>query len=108
MSKKIREEIQKTDFETHKGSTLHKLVSGATELGSRTKVKEWVEEIEEKQRELKAYTLEHLKEEDFLFTDQLSQDPSRGIQGPEEVKESIKKYLIEMQIYKKEQLDELF
>ena len=56
----------------------------------------------------KAYTLAHLKEDDFLFTDQLRQDPSRGIQGPEEVKESIKKYLIEMQIYKKEQLDELF
>ena len=105
---KIRKEIQKTDFETHKTSTLQKLVSGATEPGSRTKVKEWVEEIEEKQRELKAYTLEHLKEEDFIFTDQLSQDPSRGIEGPAEVKESIKEYLIEMQIYKKEQLDELF
>ena len=105
---KIRKEIQKTDFETHKTSTLQKLVSGATEPGSRTKVKQWVEEIEEKQRELKAYTLAHLKDEDFIFTDQLSPDPSRGIEGPEEVKESIKKYLIDMQIYKKEQLDELF
>ena len=49
-----------------------------------------------------------MKEDDFMFTDQLRQDPDRGIKGPKEVKAEIKRYLSDMQIYSTEELAGLF
>ena len=103
---KIRKEIEKTEFE--KDSNLEKLVTKTTDTAAKANVSEFVNEIKEEQRELKAYVLKNLNEDDFMFTDQLSPDPSRGIKGPKEVKERIKRYLLKMQIYSEEELTDLF
>ena len=105
---KIRNEIEKTEYEIQKNSTLQKLVKNVTDRCTKTSLIDWSKEFTEMQRELKAYTLQNLKEDDFMFTDQMSQDPDRGIKGPKEVKERIKSYLAEMQIYSKEELAGLF
>ena len=99
---KIRKELEKPEVE--KDRTLQKLLTKITD----TSLSDWYNQIKEKEMELKAYILDNLKEEDFMFTDQLSPDPSRGIKGPKEVKERIKSYLAEMQICSKEKLADLF
>ena len=99
---KIRKELEKPEVE--KDRTLQKLLTKITD----TSLSDWYNQIKEKEMELKAYILDNLKEEDFMFTDQLSPDPSRGIKGPKEVKERIKSYLAEMQICSKEKLVDLF
>ena len=87
---------------------MQKLVKTVTDRAAKTSLIDWSKEFQEMQRELKAYTLENLKEDDFMFTDQMTQDHERGIKGPKEVKERIKSYLAEMQIYSKEELAGLF
>ena len=84
------------------------LLKGATDLAAKSNLQDWNKVIKEQQEQLKAYILENLKEEDFMFTDQVRQVPSRGIRGPKEVKERIKSYLSDMQIYTEGELVNLF
>jgi hypothetical protein len=51
--------------------------------------------------------LSALSEEDFIFTDWMQPDPTRGIKGPEDVKEIVKRYLIESKINSTNNLDSL-
>ena len=105
---KIRDEIKKAEFKTEADGTLQKLAAKLTDTVANSNVSDLLKEIREKQRELKEYTLKNLKEDDFMFTDQLRQDPDRGIKGTKEVKAEIKRYLSDMQIYSKEELADLF
>ena len=105
---KIKREFEKTEFEKDTSRTLQKLVTKVTDSVSQNDISDWVKEMKMEQKELKLYVLNNLKADDFMFTDQLSQDPSRGIKGPKEVKERIKSYLIDMQIHSKEEMTDLF
>jgi len=105
---KIKDEISRSEFETGKDGSLQKLAMKLRDTAANTSAGDFMEEIKKKEREQKEYILENLKEDDFMFTDQLSPDPSRGIKGPKEVKERIKKYLLQMQIYSEEELTDLF
>ena len=105
---KIRDEITDAEFKTEKDSSLQKLAAKLTDTVANSNVSDLLKEIREKQRELKEYTLKNMKEDDFMFTDQLRQDPDRGIKGPKEVKAEIKRYLSDMQIYSTEELAGLF
>ena len=95
---KIREEFEKTELENEGVSTLRKIATQITDPAEKAKVTDLIKEFEEEESELKAYTLKNLKEDSFMFTDQLHPDRSRGIKGPKEVKERIRKYLADQEI----------
>ena len=56
-------------------------------------------EIARMNEKLKQYTLNEMKDEDFLFTDWKDKDAfKKGIRGPEDVRQMIKKYLVDSKI----------
>ena len=104
---KIKREINATDYVPD--NALQKFVMTMSDgAATRNDISDMIRGIREKESEMKAYILDNLKYDDFMFTDQLHQDPSRGVKGPREVKERIKQYLVEMEIYSEEEVTDLF
>lgn len=87
---------------------MKKLFSTVGKETSGDKLFKLMNEIKEKEKEVREYILKHLTANDFMFTDLMNPDPARGIMGSKEVKKVIKGYLTDMQIFTKEGLDGLF
>ena len=104
----IKAEIERTEFEPSKEGHMKKLFSTLGKETSGDKLFKLMNEIKEREKEVREYILEHLSTDDFMFTDLVNPDPARGIMGPKEVKEVIKGYLTDMQIFTKERIDGLF
>ena len=104
----IKAEIDRTEFEPSKEGHMKKLFSTVGKETSGDKLFKLMNEIKEKEKEVREYILKHLTANDFMFTDLMNPDPARGIMGSKEVKKVIKGYLTDMQIFTKEGLDGLF
>ena len=63
--------------------------------------------IKETNEKLKEYALDVITTNDFLFTDWLNPDPNGGIQGPIEVGKRIRQYLLDSQIRKPTDMNDI-
>ena len=82
----IRSNIEKSSFfEEDSDKALERLTEHESDH------REFLSELKKDSEKLKAYTLNSLKEEDFIFTDWLAYG-NRGIQGPEDVKKRLMEF----------------
>jgi len=92
---KIRDHILKHPYDEKEESLWKRLKEGTKEHFGTDAYKE----IARMNAELKAYTLEQMKDEDFIFTDWEDEEAhKKGIKGPEDVRLRIRKYLVDSKI----------
>jgi len=97
---KIKEGIQNTDYEEEYKEIFDKLKNEKTN-------RQWIDEIKETNEKLKKYALDVITTNDFLFTDWLNPDPNVGIEGPIEVGKRIRQYLLDSQIRKPTDMNDI-
>ena len=94
---KIRDHIKKTEYD-EKAVSIWKKIKKGTEKKLGSTVYDKIKETNEK---LKEYTVNEIKNDDFMFTDWLDKDAhKRGISGPGDVKQRIVDYLVKNDIRK--------
>ena len=99
----IREDIKSNPFDENEENLWKKL----KEYNAEKFAKKTCDEITRKNAQLKQFTLNEIKDEDFIFTDWKHQDTNRGIEGPEDVRKRIKKYLVEAKVRSEDNLDDI-
>lgn len=87
---KIRQDIEEKEFTKDEVSWKKWAKEKGAKLSGTSDI---YQEIIDKNKALKEYTLKAISEEDFIFTDWVNPVPARGIMGPEEVRRRIKEYL---------------